>query len=77
MPVPIPGPEVESDRQKVKFLLIFGRPKTGFFGQISGAPGYIPPIPASYQPRSTRTAGPTSDCLLCLVGWFIGLDEKI
>ena len=52
MPVPIPGPEVGSDSLKVKFLMIFGRPKTGFFGQISGAPGYIPPIPASYQPRS-------------------------
>ena len=52
MPVPIPGPEVGSDSLKVEFLMIFGRPKTGFFGQISGAPGYIPPIPASYQPRS-------------------------
>ena len=53
MPVLIPGPEVGSDSLKVKFLMIFGRPKTGFFGQISGAPGYIPPIPASYQPRSS------------------------
>ena len=52
MPVPIPGPEVGSDSLKVKFLMIFGRPKTGFLDQISGAPGYIPPIPASYQPRS-------------------------
>ena len=52
MPVPIPGPEVGSDSLKFKFLMIFGRPKTGFFDQISGAPGYIPPIPASYQPRS-------------------------
>ena len=51
MPVPIPGPEVGSDSLKVKFLMIFGRPKTGFLDQISGAPGYIPPIPASYQPR--------------------------
>ena len=52
MPVPIPGPEVGSDSLKVKFLMIFGRPKTGFFDQISGVPGYIPQIPASYQPRS-------------------------
>ena len=52
MPVPIPGPEVGSDSQKVKFLMISGRAKTGFFDQISGVPGYIPPIPASYQPRS-------------------------
>ena len=57
MPVPIPGPEVKSDSLKVKFLTIFGRPKTGFFGEISGAPGYIPPIPASYQPRSSGSAG--------------------
>ena len=53
MPVPIPGPEVGSDSQKVKFLMISGRPKTGFLDQISGVPGYIPPIPASYQPRSS------------------------
>ena len=52
MPVPIPGPEDGSDSLKVKILTIFGRPKTGFFDKISGAPGYIPPIPASYQPRS-------------------------
>ena len=52
MPVPIPGPEVDPDSQKVKFLMISGRPKTGFFDQISGVPGYMPPIPASYQPRS-------------------------
>ena len=51
MPVPNPGPKVGSDSLKVKFLMIFGRPKTRFFGQISGAPGYISPIPASYQPR--------------------------
>ena len=32
MPVPIPGSKVRSDSLKVKFLMIFGRPKTGFFG---------------------------------------------
>ena len=52
MPVPIPGLEVGSDSQKDEFFMISGRPKTGFFRHISGAPGYIPPIPASYQPRS-------------------------
>ena len=57
MPVPIPGPEVGSDSLKVKFLMIFGRPKTGFLEQISGAPGYIPPIPASYQPRRDPLEG--------------------
>ena len=51
MPVLIPGSKVGSDTLKVKILMIFGRPKIGFFGYISGAPGYIPPIPASYQPR--------------------------
>ena len=50
MPVPIPGLKVGSGSQKVKFLTIFGRPKTGFFDQNSCVPGYIPPIPASYQP---------------------------
>ena len=30
MPVPIPGSKVGSDNQKVKFLTIFGRPKTCF-----------------------------------------------
>ena len=28
MPVPIPGLKIKSDNQKVKFLTIFGRPKT-------------------------------------------------
>ena len=57
MPVPIPGSKVGSDSLKVKFLMIFGRPKIGFFGQISGAPGYIPPTPASYQPRRLTQIG--------------------
>ena len=34
MPVPIPGSKVGSDSLKVKFLMIFGRPKTGFFGRF-------------------------------------------
>ena len=42
MPVPIPGSKVGSDNQKVKFLTIFGRPKTRFFDQISGVPGRAP-----------------------------------
>ena len=42
MPVPIPGSKVGSDNQKVKFLTISGRPKTGFFDQISGVPGRAP-----------------------------------
>ena len=41
MPVPIPGPEVGSDSLKVKFLMIFGRPKIGFFGTFAG-PRVIP-----------------------------------
>jgi hypothetical protein len=31
MPVPIPGLKVDSDNQKVKFLMVFGLPKTTFF----------------------------------------------
>ena len=42
MPVPNPGSKVGSDNQKVKFLTIFGRPKTGFFDKISGVPGRAP-----------------------------------
>ena len=34
MPVPIPGSKVRSDNQKVKFLTIFGRPKTGIFRHL-------------------------------------------
>ena len=45
MPVPIPGSKVGSDSQKVKFLTISGRPKTGIFGQISGVPGPFPQFP--------------------------------
>ena len=36
MPVPIPGSKVRSDNQKVKFLTIFGRPKTGIFRRFRG-----------------------------------------
>ena len=39
MPVPIPGSKVGSDNQKVKFLTIFGRPKTGIFHRFRGVPG--------------------------------------
>ena len=39
MPLPIPGLKVESDNQKVKFLTIFGRPKTKIFRRFRGVPG--------------------------------------
>ena len=39
MPVPIPGSKVGSDSHKVKFLTIFGRPKTGIFRGFRGVPG--------------------------------------
>ena len=42
MPGPIPGLKVEVDKQKVEFLRIFGRRKTGFFRQISGCSGGAP-----------------------------------
>ena len=42
MPVPIPGPEVGSDSLKVEFLVIFGRPKIGFFGTFPGPRGTFP-----------------------------------
>ena len=42
MPVPIPGLKVGSDSQKIKLLMISGRPETRFFDQISGVPGRAP-----------------------------------
>ena len=39
MPVPIPGSQVRSDNQKVKFLTISGRPKTWIFREFRGVPG--------------------------------------
>ena len=42
MPVPIPGLKVRSDNQKVKFLMIFGRPKTAVFLRFRGVPGRAP-----------------------------------
>ena len=42
MPVPILGSKVRSDTLKVKFLTIFGRPKTGFFHGFRGVPGRAP-----------------------------------
>jgi hypothetical protein len=39
MPVPIPGLKVGSDNKKFKFLTIFGRPKTGIFGEFRSVPG--------------------------------------
>ena len=41
MPVPIPGPEVGHDSQKVVFLMISGRPKTVFFREIWRCSGPI------------------------------------
>ena len=42
MPVPIPGSKAWSDSQKVKFLTIFGRPKTEVFHEFQGVPGRAP-----------------------------------
>ena len=42
MPVPIPGLKVGSDKQKVKFLRIFGRPKIRIFREFRGVPGPAP-----------------------------------
>ena len=45
MPVLIPGSKVGSDNLKVKFLMIFGRPKIGFFGTFPGPRGTFPQFP--------------------------------
>ena len=45
MPVPFPVSKVGSDKQKVEFLTISGRPKTRFFDKISGVPGPFPQFP--------------------------------
>ena len=41
MPVPNPGLKVDSDNQKVKFLMISGRPKTVFFLLFRGVLGQL------------------------------------
>ena len=45
MGMPIPGSKVRSDSQKVKFLMIFGRPKTGFLAKFPGPRGTFPQFP--------------------------------
>ena len=45
MPVPFPVSKVGSDKQKVEFLTIFGRPKTRFFDQISAEFRNFPKFP--------------------------------
>ena len=45
MPVLILGSKVGSDSLKVKFLMIFGRPKIGFFGTFPGPRGTFPQFP--------------------------------
>ena len=55
MPVPIPGPEVGHDSQKVKFLTIFGRPKTGIFGRFPGVRGG--PKPLDMDTLAARISG--------------------
>ena len=66
MPVPIPGLKVGSDNQKVKFLTIFGRPKTGIFPRFRGVPGRAP--------LATNHAGEAlGGCLVALLGgWVAG-----
>ena len=54
MPVPIPGLKVGSDKQKVKFLTIFGRPKTGIFRRFRGVPGG--PNPLDMDTLAARTS---------------------
>ena len=45
MGMPFPASEVGSDRQKVEFLRISGRPKTRFFDQISAEFRNFPQFP--------------------------------
>ena len=66
MPVPIPGSKVGSDNQKVKFLSIFGRPKTRSFDKISGVLGRAPLATNHAALRYAEVGG----FLLCLaVPW--------
>ena len=53
MPVPIPGLKVGSDNQKVKFLTIFGRPKTAIFRRFRSVPGG--PNPLDMDTLAART----------------------
>ena len=58
MPVPIPGSKVGSDNQKVKFLTIFGRPKTRIFREFRGVPARAPL--ATNHAASNRTCAALS-----------------
>jgi hypothetical protein len=59
MPVPIPGPKVGHDSQKVKFCMIFGRPNIRFFHQFRGISGkfIINNVPKRSCGRHGHTAG--------------------
>ncbi len=57
MPVPILGPKVGSDSQEVQFLMIFGRPKTGFFGRLPGPGGTFPQFPLATNDEDCRVWG--------------------
>ena len=59
MPVPIPGLKVGSDNQKVKFLRIFVRPKTGIFRRFRGVPGG--PKALDMDTLAARTEDPAED----------------
>ena len=59
MPVPIPGLKIGSDNQKVEFLTIFGRPKTGIFRRFRGVPGG--PNPLDMDTLAARTIGDSQE----------------
>ena len=54
MPVPNLGLKVDSDNQQVEFLMISGRPKTGFFRQFRCVLGQLPINNAKRQLRLSR-----------------------
>ena len=65
MPVPFPVSKVWSDNQKVKFLTIFGRPKTRFSDKISAEFRNFPQFPlatnhADYPGRAPPGLSPGS-----------------
>ena len=73
MPVPILGLKDWSDNQKVKFLTIFGRPKTGIFREFGGVPGRAPlatnhavnlAAPKRTEPHRTHRIEPP-----CVIPW--------
>ena len=62
MPVPFPVSKVGSDKQKVEFLTISGRPKTRFSDQISAEFRNFPKFPLATNHADKTLSWSTLPC---------------